>query len=137
MENLEGYREDVKSICNNFLLFGYDIRVYADLDAQELRQTVIHLAKERRNNNSKQVSGDDSIFKYYASLVIWILSYHGKLCTVYGHDGEQVSVRELEWALSFEKCPELKDKPKIFFIQGHRQKQQTTTSDNNDRTQQT
>ena len=115
MENLGGYREDVKSICNTFLLFGYDIRVYEDLEAIELLQTVKDLAKEERFGYS--------IFKGYASIVIWVLSYHGALGTIYCHDGEQVSVSELQWALSIDNCPDLADKPKIFFIQGHCQPQ--------------
>lgn len=116
MENLGGYRQDVKSICNTFMEFGYDIRVYEDLEAKELLLTVKKLAKEKK---CSKIESKDSIFKGYASIVIWVLSYHGALGTVYGHDGKQVSVSELQWAFGIENCFDLADKPKIFFIQGH------------------
>ena len=109
-------------MCNTFMEFGYDIRVYEDLEAKELLQTVKDMAKEERFGYS--------IFKGYASIVIWILSYHGALGTIYGHDGEQVRVSELQWAFSIENCPDLADKPKIFFIQGHcQQLNQSNTPD--------
>ena len=63
MEALKGYREDVKSICITFWLFGYDIRVYADLKAEELLDTVNKLAKEDLKN--------------YNSLVVFVLSHRG------------------------------------------------------------
>ena len=112
METLAGYREDVKSIYNTFLLFGYDIRVYADLTAEGLLKTVRDIAAEKVENTG------DSIFTNYNSLVVFVLS-HGGLVTVYGHDGEQVNVSELQWAFCCQNCPDLQNKPKLFFIQGH------------------
>ena len=111
--NLIGYRKDVKSLCKTFWLFGYDLRIYADLTAQELLETVENLAKEKDSNNNY------SIFRGYASLVVCILS-HGDPGTVEGIDGESVRVSDLQWAFSSEKCPDLQDKPKIFFIQACR-----------------
>ena len=98
----------MKSLCKTFWLFGYDLRIYADLTAEGLKQTVKDLAEEKKDG--------DSIFKGYASLVVCILS-HGGPGTVEGIDGKPVNVSELQWAFSSEKCPDLQDKPKIFFIQ--------------------
>ena len=64
----------------------------------------------------KEANNCDSIFKGYASLVVCILS-HGGPGTVEGVDLESVNVSELQWAFSRENCPDLQDKPKIFFIQ--------------------
>ena len=97
----------MKTICVTFWLFGYDIRVYnADLKAEELLDTVNKLAKEDLKN--------------YNSLVVFVLS-HGGLVTVSGHDGEQVNINQLQWPFRAQNCPDLKGKPKMFFIQqgGH------------------
>ena len=103
----------MKSLCKTFWLFGYDLRIYADLTAQGLLQTVKSLAEEKKPNG-------DSIFKDYASLVVCILS-HGGPGTVEGVDLESVNVSELQWAFSRGTSrltgPDLQDKPKIFFIQ--------------------
>ena len=99
----------MKSLCKTFWLFGYDLRIYADLTGKELLQTVKSLAEEKKPNG-------DSIFKGYASLVVCILS-HGGPGTVEGIDGQPVNVSELQWAFSRETCPDLQDKAKIFFIQ--------------------
>ena len=99
----------MKSLCKTFWLFGYDLRIYADLTGKELLQTVKDLAMEKDANGH-------SIFKGYASLVVCILS-HGEPGTVHGVSGQPVNVSELQWEFSREKCPDLQDKPKIFFIQ--------------------
>ena len=99
----------MESLCETFWQFGYDLRIYADLTAQGLLQTVKDLAKEKKPNG-------DSIFKSYASLGVCILS-HGGPGTVEGIDGGSVNVSELQWAFSRETCPELQNKAKIFFIQ--------------------
>ena len=104
-----GYRKDVKSLCNTFWSFGYDLRIYVDLTAQGLRQTVKDLAAE------KDPKTKDSIFKGYQSLVVCILS-HGGPGSVYGVDNIPVNVSELQWAFNAEHC-ELQEKAKIFFVQ--------------------
>ena len=110
LQIVEGYRQDIKSICNTFWLFGFDIRIYSDLTIEKLIETVDDLSKE-------------SIFKNYSSLVVWILSSED-LATVYGEDGLNVS--KLQWTFRTENCPHLEDKPKIFFIQGHHKHRGTT-----------
>ena len=96
----------MKTICVTFWLFGFDIRVYADLKAEEVLDTVNKLAKEDLKN--------------YNSLVVFVLS-HGGLVTVSGHNGVQVNINQLQWPFRAQNCPDLQDKPKIFFIQqgGH------------------
>jgi len=123
LEDLPGYRQDVKSLCITFWQFGLDIRTYVNLTAERLTQTTKELAKEKDAN-------DDSIFKGYASLVVCILS-HGGLETVYGIDGKAVNIKDLQLAFSAEQCPELYGKPKVFFIHKHLQHQadQTITAD--------
>lgn len=55
-------------------------------------------------------------FSRYGSLVICLLS-HGTEGVVEGIDGRQVSINNLKYKFSLEKCPELYGKPKIFIIQ--------------------
>ena len=106
---MPGYRKDVKSLCHTFWSFGYDLRIYTDLTALGLRQTVKNLAKEKIPKTK------DSIFKDYQSLVVCILS-HGGPGSVYGVDNIPVNVSELQWAFNAEHC-ELQGKAKIFFVQ--------------------
>ena len=111
LENLPGYHEDVKSLCNTFWQRGFDLQIYANLSAEGMRRTLKELVGNQDNANSNH-----SIFKGYASLVVCILS-HGGLDTVCGTDGESVDIQELQ--LIFEQCPDLKEKPKVFIIHTH------------------
>ena len=49
-------------------------------------------------------------------LFIFILS-HGHLEGVYGTDGQNVSIENIQRMFSTANCPSLKDKPKVFVIQ--------------------
>lgn len=55
-------------------------------------------------------------FSAYGSLVVCIMS-HGLEGTVAGSDGRFVNINKLKYQFSFEKCPDLYGKPKIFIIQ--------------------
>ena len=79
------------------------MRLHRNLTAEELRQTLLNLAR-------------DTNFKGYASLVVCLLS-HGGLGTVLGVDDQPVNVLELQWTFNSDSCPDLNDKPKIFIIQ--------------------
>ena len=96
-------------LCSTFWIFGYDLRVYVNLTAEQMEQTTQTLAQETEN--------DVSIFKGYASLVVCILS-HGGPGEVYGIDGQPVmeaSIRQ-----TFQGVVELRDKLQLFIIQACR-----------------
>ena len=108
LENLLGYRTDVKSLCNTFRHFGFDLRICSNLSLEGLLQTLKELILNQDN------ASDHSIFKGYASLVVCILS-HGGIDTVCGTDGESIKIQKLiEFIV--DECPNLKGKPKIFII---------------------
>lgn len=123
LENLPGYREDVKSLGNTFYQCGFDLRIFKNLSADGIIQTIIELTEEKDKANLT------SILKGFASLVICILSHGGLDNTVYGTDGELVDIQKLQLVL--EQCPELKGKPKVFIIQTHF-RQQTQEEQKND-----
>jgi hypothetical protein len=105
-----GSEIDGNALSDTFTGFGYDVRPYTNLTAEQLRKTLKDLAKE------KDLKGQ-SIFKGYASLVVCLLS-HGGLGTVLGTDRQPVNVLELQYeTFNSEMCPDLNDKPKIFIIQ--------------------
>ena len=109
-ESREGSEKDAEALSDTFTGFGYDVRTYNNLTAEQLRQTLKDLAKEKD-------SMGQSIFKRYASLVVCLLS-HGSLGSVMGIDRQPVNVLELQYeTFNSETCPDLNDKPKIFIIQ--------------------
>ena len=111
IDERKGSDVDVKILSERFLDFGYDLRFYANLTAGELCKTIINLAEEKNC-----VKKDESIFNRYKSLVVCLLS-HGGLGTVFGIDGKEVKVLDLQDAFNSQACPGLKDKPKVFIIQ--------------------
>ena len=106
LENLLGYRKDVRCLCNTFVQCGFDLRIYSNLSAEGMRRQIKELTEEKDTTNG-------SIFKGYACLVVCILS-HGGFDTVKGTDGESVDIEELQ--LIAEQCPDLQGKPKVFII---------------------
>ena len=62
LHDLPGYRHDMLKLCSTFWIFGYDLRVYVNLTAEQMEQTTQTLAQETEN--------DVSIFKGYASLFL-------------------------------------------------------------------
>ena len=109
-ESRKGSEKDAEALSKTFEGFGYELRPYENLTAEQLRQTLNDLAKEKD-------SMGQSIFKQYASLVVCLLS-HGSLGSVMGIDRKQVNVLELQYeTFNSETCPDLNDKPKIFIIQ--------------------
>ena len=115
----DGSENDVELLFKTFAGFGYDVKKYENLEAEELRQTLKDLSKEKDSNG-------ESIFKHYASLVVCIMS-HGSLGTICcpdknwevdGRPFKQLNVLELQYeSFNSETCPDLDDKPKIFIIQ--------------------
>ena len=107
---MPGYRADVQRLCSIFWLVGYDLRVFVDLTAQEMRDVAGIVANEKENN--------DSIFKGYASLFVCILAHGISGGEVYGVDGQTVRIDQLQ--KPFVDVDYLKNKPKLFIVQACR-----------------
>lgn len=81
---------------------GFDVRIFKDLKAKNLKNCIEDLAKQD--------------FSSYASLIVCILS-HGDEDVVGGVDGESVKINELKYKFNSNHCPTLNGKPKIWIIQ--------------------
>ncbi len=90
------------SLFHVFSSFGFDVDIYRNLKAQELRNQIDELAKQD--------------FSSYASLVVCILS-HGLEDVVAGVDFKCININELKYKFNSNDCPTLNGKPKIWIIQ--------------------
>lgn len=97
-----GTQQDEKALRAVFSRFGFEMRVYNDLTAEEMRFAL----KELGNLN----------FMDHDALVVCVLS-HGEMGCVYGTDEKQVSLTELTQPFTSGRAPTLAGKPKLFFIQ--------------------
>lgn len=80
----------MKALAETFLSSGFDLSLYANLKAEEIKELVKKLA----DNWNTSASSDSKI---YNSMVICILS-HGDLGpVVFGIDGKEVNVDSLKW----------------------------------------
>ena len=111
LAHLPGYRRDVLELCSVFWIFGYDLRVYVDLTAREMRKITAELANEKDGSNN-------SIFDGYSSLIVVILA-HGAAGVVCGVDGRDVNIDDLK-ACFIREGKLFEDKPIFFIIQACR-----------------
>ena len=105
--DLTGYRQDVLNLCNWFWYFGYDVRIYANLKAADIRNTIDNLTQEK--------VGNEKVFPKYSSLVFCILS-HGKSGEVFGVDGQPVNINDVLLTPLSEEVMKLSDDRKLLFI---------------------
>ena len=109
---LPGYRKDVINLCTRFWIFGYYLRVYVNLTAQEMTNTVHSIISEVWPEN------DAAAHDRYSSLVLCILSHGGSEGVVYGVDNRPVLIDSLK--SPFEELSALEGKLKLFIIQACR-----------------
>ena len=106
----EGTDTDVKKIQDTFGKLGYQVLPeMKDLKAAEMDEYFKNFTK---GFDLKMVEVPD-VF------VCFILS-HGNQDGIEGVDGEHVQLRDLAKQLESDKCPALKGKPKLFFVQACR-----------------
>ncbi len=101
----EGTNLDEKNLVTTLCYLGYDVKVYRDLTKQQIESL---FAKMRE----RDLSASDSF-------VCCILT-HGESGRVIGADSLSVPIEILTENLSASSCPQLKGKPKIFFVQACR-----------------
>nr|XP_057924755.1 caspase-8 isoform X2 [Doryrhamphus excisus] len=97
-----GTQVDEKALCSVFSELGFTVKVYSNLTAEEIRQTLITIA-------GRNFSDEDAV-------VVCLLS-HGENNSVFGTDIKAVSIRELTLPFTSGRAPTLAGKPKLFFIQ--------------------
>ncbi|NXD64647.1 CASPA protein, partial [Eolophus roseicapillus] len=99
----KGSFKDAEELERVFTWLGLDVRTYTDLTSQEIKELM-------RTWQHLQDHEDRDCF------VCCILS-HGESGAVYGKDEELVSIRTIMSHFTAKQCPQLAEKPKLFFIQ--------------------
>ena len=106
MENRDGAKVDVDALEESLDEIGYHVIRRGDLTAEKMKDNLRDVCREHVRH------ADDSF--------ICFISSHGGELGIYDVDKKCVSVDELSEILEPDKCPKLKHKPKIFFIQACR-----------------
>ncbi|NXI73960.1 CASPA protein, partial [Anseranas semipalmata] len=103
LQERKGSYKDAGELERVFTWLGLDVKTYTDQTSgqiKELMQTWQHL-KDHKDRDC---------------FVCCILS-HGESGAIYGKDGELVSIRTIMSHFTAKQCPQLAEKPKLFFIQ--------------------
>ncbi|NXT17879.1 CASPA protein, partial [Syrrhaptes paradoxus] len=99
----KGSHKDAEELERVFTWLGLDVRIYTDLTSQQIKDLM-------RTWQHVQDHKDRDCF------ICCILS-HGESGAIYGKDEELVSIRMIMSHFTAERCPQLAEKPKLFFIQ--------------------
>ncbi|XP_077990617.1 caspase-8-like [Glandiceps talaboti] len=103
----EGTEADTERLMSTFKELKFNVLVYKDMTSYDMKKVLQVAAMQ-----------DHSA---YDSIVVFILSHGGPNDVVYGCNGVSVRIKDLMSLFTSNKCPTLKSKPKMFFIQACRQ----------------
>ncbi|NXX81175.1 CASPA protein, partial [Urocolius indicus] len=103
LQERKGSCKDAGELERVFTWLGLDVETYTDLTSQQIKALM-------QNWRCLQDHKDRDCF------ICCILS-HGESGAIYGKNGELVSIREIMSHFTAKQCPQLADKPKLFFIQ--------------------
>ena len=101
--NRKGSEIDERNLEELFEELSFTVHVKNDLNADQMRQVAEEFAKK-----------DHSEFDAF---IFIIMSHGGDKDVIYGVDGRKVQIEELMCEFKIKRCPTLKKKPKLFFIQ--------------------
>ncbi|XP_071499126.1 uncharacterized protein [Diadema antillarum] len=107
----KGSEVDEKNVTHVFREIGYEIVIEHDLTADEIKDALASLKSKIRISHT--------------SAVLVFMS-HGDREGICGKDGKVITVEEIKETFSGRNCPELREKPKIFFFQACRGDKLTT-----------
>ena len=102
-----GTAVDERHLIHAFRYLGYNVEVHREVDSKGM----LHIMSEMGRRNHQE----------YDSFVCCILS-HGTEGHVCGTDSKKVSLDTLTQKMDAQRCPTLRDKPKLFFLQACRGK---------------
>ncbi|KAM6070911.1 PREDICTED: caspase-10 [Chlamydotis macqueenii] len=103
LQERKGSCKDAGELERVFTWLGLDVRTYTDLTSQEIKDLM-------RTWQHSQDHKDRDCF------ICCILS-HGESGAIYGKDEELVPIRTIMSYFTARRCPQLAEKPKLFFIQ--------------------
>ena len=106
----EGSERDVKALETLLEELHFTVKTERNKERQEILEILDHISH-----------GVDH--RAYDCFVLWLLS-HGENGHIYGADGETVSIETVRDFFSNARCPTLKGKPKLIFIQACRGSQE-------------
>ncbi|XP_023698345.1 caspase-8 isoform X2 [Paramormyrops kingsleyae] len=107
----EGTHKDAKNLEDVFRWLGFETSVEHDCSHEK----ILSLLQSLRDKDHTLMD----------VLVCCVLS-HGQLGAVYGVDGRVVPLKDLTEPFSGSRCPTLRDKPKLFFVQACQDKPRQT-----------
>uniref|UniRef100_A0A8C8T1G1 Caspase 10 n=1 Tax=Pelusios castaneus TaxID=367368 RepID=A0A8C8T1G1_9SAUR len=103
LQKRRGSCKDADELAHVFAWLGLDVKTYEDMTSEEIEKLM-------QEWQSMEEHRDRDCF------VCCILS-HGESGSVYGIDEQQVPIRTIMSYFSAIQCPQLAEKPKLFFIQ--------------------
>ncbi|XP_023220484.1 caspase-2-like [Centruroides sculpturatus] len=102
-----GSEEDVTMLNITFMYLGYEVVLYEDKTAYEIKNIFENISKDRKN--------------YSADSCVVVIMSHGSEGIIYGTCGGEVILEEIYEHFNNETCDIMRHgKPKIFFIQACR-----------------
>ena len=107
-----GTAVDQRHLTHAFRYLGYNVEVHKEVDSERMMAIMSEMGKR--------------IHDQYDSFVCCILS-HGTAGHVFGTDDKKVSLDALTQKIDAQRCPSLRNKPKLFFLQACRGELQEMT----------
>ncbi|XP_061857967.1 caspase-10 [Colius striatus] len=103
LQERKGSCKDAGELERVFTWLGLDVKTYTDLTSQQIK-ALMQTWKRLQDHKDRDC------------FICCILS-HGESGAIYGKDEELVSIRMIMSHFTAKQCPQLADKPKLFFIQ--------------------
>lgn len=103
LKERSGTQKDAECLTRVFKWLGFNVNIYNDVSEKYLQEVL----KEFKNH-PHHANGDCFVF---------CVLTHGKFGSVYSSDGALIPIREIMSHFTALECPNLANKPKLFFIQ--------------------
>lgn len=103
LQERKGSYKDACELERVFTWLGLDVRTYTDQTSDQIKELMQAWQRSEDHKNRD-------------CFVCCILS-HGESGAVYGKDGKLVSIRTIMTYFTAKQCPQLTEKPKLFFVQ--------------------
>ncbi|NWZ29209.1 CASPA protein, partial [Asarcornis scutulata] len=103
LQERKGSSKDAEELKRVFTWLGLDVKTYTDQTSEQIKE-LMETWQQLKDHKDRDC------------FICCILS-HGESGAIYGKDGELVSIRVIMSYFTAKRCPQLAEKPKLFFIQ--------------------
>uniref|UniRef100_A0A8B9I7L0 Caspase 10 n=1 Tax=Anser brachyrhynchus TaxID=132585 RepID=A0A8B9I7L0_9AVES len=103
LQERKGSSKDAEELERVFTWLGLDVKTYIDQTSEQIKE-LMEMWQQLKDHKDRDC------------FICCILS-HGESGAIYGKDGELVSIRMIMSYFTAKQCPQLAEKPKLFFIQ--------------------